>query len=289
MSESVKTWSEWLNNTRFSYSSEEENQQTILELLEIRDKILDRTNLKSGDVLLDIGTGTGLLAFGAYERLKGSGKVIASDAFIDCLDECCKIAHYYGIENEITFLQADATDIKIPDASVDIVVTRSVLVHIIDKPKVINEFFRILKSGGRISCYEPLMGKNTKFYEFINPDNFPNYEKLKEIEDKITSDKNDPIMNFNEDSLKKNLEKAGFKNIDIIQDEAFSKTEFSKEAIEALLDATLSVGQPTTREKYFQYISENELNEFIEALKSELGEKIVTFDIPKVYIYAEKQ
>jgi len=288
MSGTVKTWSEWLNNSRFSYSSEDEKQEMMSLLFEVRNKVLDRANLKPTDSLIDIGTGAGLLAFGAYERLKNSGRVTASDAFIDCVKECKKEAEACGIDKEITFIQADATDTKLTDDSFDVVITRSVLVHIIDKPKAINEFFRILKKGGRFSSYEAIMSKNTKFYEFINPDSFPDYEKFKKIEDKIMSDKNDPLMNFDEDSLKRNLEEAGFKNINIIPAEPFSEMAFSKEVIDILLEATLSVGQPSMKEKYLRHLSEKELNGFIEALKSALGEKIVTYNLPKVYIYAEK-
>ncbi|MEI8389173.1 MAG: class I SAM-dependent methyltransferase [bacterium] len=288
MSEVVTTWSKWLNNSRFAGSSEEEKQQMNSLLFEIRDTILDRANLKLNDVLLDVGTGTGLLAFGAYERLKGAGKVIASDAFLDCVEECYKIAESYGIENEIIFLQTDAADTKLPDSSVDVIVTRSVLVHILDKHKTINEFFRILKHGGRISSYEAVMNKNTKFYELINPDNFSNYEKLKEVEDKIISNESDPLLNFNESTLKENLKNAGFNNIDIIPAEPFSKIDFSKDIVDDWFNSVLSVGQPTIKEKYLRYLSENEVNEFIENLKTEFSEKIVTINLPKVYISAEK-
>ena len=288
MSEAVKTWSEWLNNTRFSYTQEDQANQMLLLLNEIKDKILERAHLKPNDVFLDVGTGMGLLSFGAYEKLKGTGKVIASDAFADCIEECRKIAEKLGIENEIEFLQTDATDIKLPDSSADVITVRSVLVHLLDKPKAINEFFRVLKPGGRISAYEAIMSRTTKFYEFINPCNFPGYEKLKETEDKIMSDENDPLMNFNENSLRKNLEDAGFKNIDIIPAEQFSACQLSKETVDFWLNAPLSVGQPTLREKYLRYFSENELNEIIAVLKTELDEKPVILNLPKVYIYAEK-
>jgi len=312
MSELVKTWTEWLKNSRFSYMTEEQKQQTLLWLSQVRDKVLDRANLKSDDVIIDIGTGSGLLAFGAYERLKemnggrmssthrsgeaessglhsrSAGRVIASDAFKDCVEECLNFAKTCGLENKMDFIQTDASDTKLPENSMDVVVLRSVLVHILDKSKTIKEFFRILKQGGRISIFEPIIRKNTKFYELMTPENYSNYQALKEAEDKMVADENDPLMNFDEDSLKKDFEEAGFKNIDIEIVMQTSIYQVSKEMIEPWFNTPPSPGKPTVKEKYLQSFSETEVNEFIEKLKQDLDGKTITINSPTAYISAEK-
>ncbi len=286
MPEDSEIWAEWLNNTRFSYSSEEEKQQTLKDLYEIKDKVLDRAKLKPDDILIDIGTGTGLLAFGAFERLLNSGKVIASDAYQGCLDECVKIAKEIGIENKITFLHSDASDIKMPDNSVDVVVVRSVLVHIPDKTPPINEFFRILKPGGRVSIYEPIMSKNTKFYEFLDPDNFKDYEKFKEIENKIALDKNNALMNFDETSLVKNFEEAGFINVNF--EEHIEHTNLYSEEVEAWFNAAFSPGKLTLKERFLQYVTEQELINYINSLKTVLFKKSAKITMPRIFLSAEK-
>jgi len=290
MSEIIKTWTQWLNNSRFSHLSELQKQQTLLWLELVRDKILDRANLKAGDTVIDIGTGTGLLLWGIYERLKNTdSKIIASDAFADCVEECRKIAAQCGIENEITFLQADAANTTLPENSVDVVVMRSVLVHILDKPSVINEFFRILKpSGGRLSVFEPIMSQNTRFYQLITPENFDNFDLLKEIEDKMMSDENDPLMNFNEKSLKQNFADAGFKNIDFDIVTQNSTYQVQKEAVDPWFNTPPSPGNPTVKEKYLKFLSEKEVDNFIEKIKIELDGKVITINSPTVFITAEK-
>ncbi len=288
MSKLVKNWTDWLKNSRFSYMNETQKQQTLRWLFNVRDIVLDRARLKKGDIIIDIGTGTGLLAFGAYERLENTGKVILSDAFTDCLEECKNIAGECRIKDKLEFLQSDASDIKLPDNSVDVVVMRSVLVHIPDKLTSIKEFFRILKKGGRISIFEPIIKKNTKYYELINPANFSNYEKIKEIEQKLTSDENDPLVNFDEHTLKNDFIKAGFKNIDINISIESSTYAVEPAMIDPWFNTPPSPDRLTLKQRFTDFMPEPEVNEFIEKLKTELGGREITLNSPAAYVYAEK-
>jgi len=292
MSNIVKTWTQWLSSSRFSYMNEEQKQQTFLWLFEVRDKVLKRAKIQPDDFILDIGTGNGLLSFGAFEILKnlnGNGRVIASDAFIDCVEECIKIAEQCGIREQMDFIQANAVDTKLPQNSLDIVVMRSVLVHILDKQKAINEFFRILNPhGGRISIFEPIIRKNTKYFELMTPEKYHNFEELKAAEEKMVCDMDDPLMNFDEDTLKNNFEQAGFKNIDIEIKVQSSTYKVFREMIDPWLNTPPSPGKPTVREKYLQHLPQEEVEKFIGILKEDLHERIITINSPTAYISAEK-
>jgi len=288
MSEKVKTWSEWLNKTRFENLPEEHKNEMLSELNQIAGNIFSRACLKPEDTFLDVGTGSGLLAFKAYEILKEKGKVIASDAFADCLEDCRQTAKNKGIEDKIDFIQSDATDLKIPDNSIDLVSTRSVLCHVLDKPKIFSEFFRVLKQNGRFSLYEPIMSANSRFYSILNPENYSNFKKIKEVEEKILSDEIHPVFNYDIESLQQNIKKAGFINIDISRAEEFSTANFSKDTFLSWFNETISVGQPSIKEKFLQFVSEKEYEEFIEKLSAAFGEDIYIFSLPKIYIYAEK-
>ncbi len=288
MSKLVDNWTQWLKSSRFSYMNEVQRQQALLWLFDIRDNILDRAALKNNDTLLDVGTGTGLLGFGAYERIKDSGKVILSDAFSDCLEECRKIAENSGITEGMEFLQSDAADIKLPDNSVDVVVMRSVLVHITDKLTPIREFYRVLRKNGRISIFEPIIKKNTKYYQLINPDNFANYEQIKEIEDKIASDRDDPLVNFDEHTLGNDFVKAGFKHIDIKLSIESSTYEVDPAMIDPWFNTPPSPDRPPLKQRFIEFMPEVEVDEFLERLKIELGGKSITLNSPVAYVYAEK-
>lgn len=288
MTATVKTWTEWLKHSRFSYMNEEQKEQTFRWLSSVKDKILERANIKSDDVIIDVGTGTGLLAFGAYELVGQNGKVIASDSYEDCIEECGRIAKNSDIRENFELLLSDAASIKMPDNSVDIVVMRSVLVHILEKQSVLDECYRILKPGGRISIFEPIISSNTRYHELINPENFSNYERIKEIEDKVMSMPNDPLTNFNDKTLEKNFSKAGFKNIDIDLNTEQSAYKASASMVGPWFNTPPSPGSLTLRQRFLQYMSEEGLDNYIKELKAELDNKIIVVKSYSAYISAEK-
>jgi ubiquinone/menaquinone biosynthesis C-methylase UbiE len=142
-------WAEWLAVRRFG-GDPEQRRRMLDDLAPVRDKVLDRSGLAAGETLLDVGCGEGMIAFGALER--GAGHVIFSDISQDVLDFCRQLA-----DERCSFVRAPAEDLTaIPDGSVDVVTTRSVLIYTAEKERAFREFFRVLRPGGRISLYEPI-------------------------------------------------------------------------------------------------------------------------------------
>jgi ubiquinone/menaquinone biosynthesis C-methylase UbiE len=55
------------------------------------------------------------------------------------------------------FLEASAADLAaLQELSVDVTTTRAVLIYVEAKQQAFDEFFRVLRPGGRISLYEPI-------------------------------------------------------------------------------------------------------------------------------------
>src|SRR5271169_4616063 len=80
-------WHRWLLDVRHG-GDPGYRDQVLQELHPVREEILDRASLQPADVVLDIGTGDGLIAFGALDRLGPGGRVIFSDISQDLLDHC---------------------------------------------------------------------------------------------------------------------------------------------------------------------------------------------------------
>ena len=207
MSETCKNWTQWLSQTRFASLSEAQRIQTLNWLQVVGDVIINNARIKEGDTVIDIGTGTGLLAFKALDALKGTGCVIFSDKFQDCLDTCQEFINSTTIKGNYKMLQSPADKIDLPDKSVDKAVMRSVLVHIVEKQPAISEICRVLKKGGRFSFFEPIIRSNTRYWQLVNPANIRNFEAFKDAENKFMTDETDSLCNFDENTIAENLDK----------------------------------------------------------------------------------
>src|SRR6266487_1964237 len=112
-------WSQWLLKRRFSGDREQMKATLINFLYPVRDRVLKNANLNDGKILLDVGCGDGLIAFGALEKFNMQ-KVIFSDISQDLLDYSQSLASEMQVLDRCEFVRASADDLSsIPDQSVD--------------------------------------------------------------------------------------------------------------------------------------------------------------------------
>ncbi|MFY9860101.1 MAG: methyltransferase domain-containing protein [Candidatus Cybelea sp.] len=150
-------WAAWLERGRFG--SDEATRALALERLgTVRDRVLQNASLSGQEVVLDVGTGEGLIGLGAMDLLSPPrGEVIFTDVSQPCLDLVARFLNKYSSNVPSSFRRIPADDlIGVADETVDVVTTRSVLIYVEDKRKAFREFFRVLRSKGRISLFEPI-------------------------------------------------------------------------------------------------------------------------------------
>jgi arsenite methyltransferase len=218
VTETRDRWYRWLREVRHGGDAAE-LERVRHSLRRVRDQVLDRASLRPGDTLLDVGTGDGLIAFGALDRLGADGRVIFSDVSADLREHCYAAVAEGGQLGRCDFVQASADDLAgIADASVDVVTTRSVLIYVASKAAAFAEFRRVLRPGGRISIFEPI---NTLMQEcddrtFYGYDVSPVTELAAKVNRRFAAIQppgKDPMLDFDERDLVRLAEQAGFSDV----------------------------------------------------------------------------
>ena len=105
--------------------------------------------LHEGETVLDLGSGGGIDVLLSAKRVGATGKAFGLDMTEEMLELARANAQKAGAEN-VEFLQGFIEEIPLPEASVDVVISNCVINLSTDKPKVIDEMFRVLKPGGRL-------------------------------------------------------------------------------------------------------------------------------------------
>ena len=106
-------------------------------------------NLKTGEIVVDLGSGAGIDAFLASREVKDSGKVIGIDFTDEMLHKATSAAKENGFTN-VEFRKGDIEDsIPVEDNSVDVAISNCVINLATDKVKTFKEIYRILKKDGK--------------------------------------------------------------------------------------------------------------------------------------------
>jgi ubiquinone/menaquinone biosynthesis C-methylase UbiE len=149
-------WSEWLLRKRHGGNLRLEG--IVRDRLEqIRSRVLDGARLGAGMTLVDVGSGDGLVAFGAIDRIGPSLRVIMTDISLPLLAAVEAQATERGVHGSCRFLHGSAEKLAgLADESADVVTARAVLTYVADKAAALRECCRVLRPGGRLSIAEPI-------------------------------------------------------------------------------------------------------------------------------------
>jgi precorrin-6B methylase 2 len=122
---------------------EEENPRKLLELLKLKD----------GDVVADIGAGSGYHAFRMAKLVGPKGKVLAVDIQKEMLDIIRNRAKKEGVTN-VEPVQGEEADPKLKDESVDVILMVDVYHEFAFPYEMTEKMVRALKPGGRLVFVE---------------------------------------------------------------------------------------------------------------------------------------
>jgi arsenite methyltransferase len=106
--------------------------------------------LHEGETVLDLGSGGGIDVLLSAKRVGPSGKAYGVDMTDEMLELAQRNAREAGASN-VEFLKGEIEALPLPDESVDVVISNCVINLSADKPQVLREAARVLRSGGRFA------------------------------------------------------------------------------------------------------------------------------------------
>lgn len=111
---------------------------------------LSFANIKEGDIVLDLGSGAGFDCFLASKKIGRRGRVIGVDMTPEMLHKSRQIAKEHKYRN-VEFRLGEIENLPVADNYVDVIVSNCVINLSINKGRVYNEMYRVLKIGGIIA------------------------------------------------------------------------------------------------------------------------------------------
>lgn len=167
---------------------------------------LNYAQLKSGETVVDLGSGGGIDAFLASKQVQGNGKVIGIDFTDEMLQKASHAAKENGFTN-VEFRKGDIeSNIPIDDNTVDVAISNCVINLASDKVKAFKEVYRILKKEGkgRIVISDLIISKEVDG-ESVNAEDWCSC-----IDGALTKE-----------NYLNSIEKAGFQNIRTLSEEVY--------------------------------------------------------------------
>lgn len=108
----------------------------------------DLAEIKEGESVLDLGSGSGMDSFLASLKVGSRGKVVGIDMTVEQLEKARKLGvEFLNVSFRIGYIE----ELPFEDESFDVVISNGVINLCAEKEKVFKEIGRVLKAGGRMA------------------------------------------------------------------------------------------------------------------------------------------
>jgi ubiquinone/menaquinone biosynthesis C-methylase UbiE len=145
-----------MRSTEFAYKIPEKMYRKLPEQrIQLLNNIVRFIEPKSGEIIVDVGTGAGFLAIELAGRVGKSGKVVGLDVSRSAVQQARWRVAGKNQYQVIEFSIGDVYSLPFEDDFADVVCCKSLIASLDYHQKAIREMARVAKHGGRVIVVEP--------------------------------------------------------------------------------------------------------------------------------------
>jgi len=139
----------WGDNLHVGYWFDKDDETSFLDAQNrMTDMLIDRSLFKPGHRILDVGSGFGRPALRLAQ--KTGCDVLGINVSRAQIQRANEFAQRDGLDDRVKFQYMDAMDMAFEDASFDGAWAIESLFHVPDRPQVLRETWRVLRTGARM-------------------------------------------------------------------------------------------------------------------------------------------
>ena len=186
-------------------------------------------SLKEGETVIDLGSGGGLDCFLAAKKVGSTGKVIGVDMTAEMLERAranCKKGGYKNVE----FRLGEIENLPVADNTADAIISNCVINLSINKQRVFQEAYRVLKPKGRLMISDMVLLKDI-------PDKVKN-NVLAYVGCVAGAEKKDDYLN--------KIKQAGFKQVEVVAENHLPEVMLNEPDVKAFIKEQNLTKQETT-------------------------------------------
>lgn len=183
-------------------------------------------DVKTGEMVVDFGSGSGMDTFIAALKVGPRGKVVGVDMTDEQRAKAERLRDRDGFLN-VTYVKGYIEEAPLPDCVADVVISNGVINLATDKSKVFREAARLLKSGGRfaisdivteVQLPDTIVCNSTLWAACIGgAAQQDNYQQMIQATDlRLVTTQDNPQYQFISDNAKGASKKFGVKSISLL-------------------------------------------------------------------------